>query len=90
LLIFRCLRIARLLKIIRITLESDLSWTEGPRFQSFIATVIVVNSMLLGIETDIKWKGWFVVEHVLLTIYVFELVCHLKRLGLMFVFVLGA
>jgi len=81
---FRCLRVARVLKIIRITLESDLSWTEGPRFQSFVAAAIVINGMLMGFETDIEWKGWVIIENLLLSIYVFELVCRLKRFGLSF------
>jgi len=82
--VLRCLRIVRVLKIIRIFLESDLSWTEDPKFQSFIGIVIVFNSLLMGMETDIEWGGWFFIEQILLTIYVFELAVRLRRFGLFF------
>lgn len=60
----------------------DLSWTEQPKFQSFIGGVIAFNSLLMGLETDIKWDGWFYIEQVLLCVYVFELGVSLKRKGL--------
>jgi len=82
--LLRLLRLFRVLKIIRIFLEIDLSWTEEPKFQSFIGIVIGFNALLMGMETDIDWSGWFYIEQVLLTIYVFELAVRLKRFGLSF------
>jgi len=75
------LRVGRILKIVRIFLESDLSWTENARFQSFVGLVIGINSLIMGMETDINWKGWFFFEQVFLTIYVFELAVRMKRFG---------
>jgi voltage-gated sodium channel len=83
-LFLRLLRIFRVIKILRVFLESDLSWTERPAFQSFIGGVIAFNALLMGFETDIKWKGWFYIEQVLLLVYVFELSVRLKRDGMFF------
>lgn len=80
----RLLRLFRVLKVVRIFLESDLSWTEEAQFQSFIGGVIAFNALLMGMETDIEWAGWFFIEQVLLAIYVFELAVRLKRFGLEF------
>mmetsp|Transcript_123282 Transcript_123282/g.237693 ORF Transcript_123282/g.237693 Transcript_123282/m.237693 type:complete len:1132 (-) Transcript_123282:117-3512(-) len=80
----KCLRLLRLLrvfKIVRIFLDIDLSWTEAPAFQSFIGVVIVINAMLMGMEIDIPWHGWFYFESFLLCIYVFELGVRLKNFG---------
>jgi len=80
----RCLRLARVLKIIRIFIDSDLSWTESAKFQSFISCVIMFNALLMGMETDWAWGGWFYIEQVLLAIYIFELSVRLKRDGCTF------
>jgi voltage-gated sodium channel len=82
--VLRLLRILRVLKIVRVFLETDLSWTERPRFQSFVGGVITFNALLMGFETDIDWWGWFYMEQFLLCIYVFELSVRLKRFGLHF------
>jgi len=82
--ILRMLRLLRMLKMVRIFLESDLSWTERPRFQSFIGLVIAFNALLMGLETDLEWGGFFFIEQVLLIIYVFELMVRLKRFGFFF------
>lgn len=80
----RLLRLFRVLKVLRIFSEADLAWTEEARFQSFIGLVIIANSLMMGLETDINWYGWFFIEQALLTVYVFELAVRLKRLGLHF------
>jgi voltage-gated sodium channel len=77
----RMLRVLRVLKVFRIFLEADLSWTEEPLFQSVIGAVILFNSVLMGVETDVVWRGWFYIEQVLLAIYVFELAVRLKAQG---------
>eukprot|EP00972_Heterocapsa_arctica_P110077 16208539-Heterocapsa_arctica.AAC.1 len=63
---FRLLRLARAMKLVRVFMEADLSWTELPKFQSFIGGIIAFNALLMGFETDIDWKGWAMIEHVLL------------------------
>eukprot|EP00927_Polykrikos_kofoidii_P005832 TRINITY_DN12327_c0_g1_i3.p1 TRINITY_DN12327_c0_g1~~TRINITY_DN12327_c0_g1_i3.p1 ORF type:complete len:788 (-),score=112.36 TRINITY_DN12327_c0_g1_i3:67-2226(-) len=80
----RLLRLMRVFKIFRILLESDLTWTEKPPFQTFIGVVIAINSVLMGLETDYEWNGWFYLEHIFLAIYLFELTLRLKRLGWFF------
>lgn len=61
--------------------EADLSWTEDAPFQTFIGAVISLNSLLMGLETDFDWQGWFYIEQVLLLIYVFELGVRFKKDG---------
>eukprot|EP00927_Polykrikos_kofoidii_P005831 TRINITY_DN12327_c0_g1_i2.p1 TRINITY_DN12327_c0_g1~~TRINITY_DN12327_c0_g1_i2.p1 ORF type:complete len:786 (-),score=117.66 TRINITY_DN12327_c0_g1_i2:67-2226(-) len=80
----RLLRLMRVLKIFRIFLESDLTWTEAPPFQAFVGVVIALNSMVMGLETDYEWNGWFYLEHIFLAIYSFELIVRLKRFGCFF------
>lgn len=81
----RLLRLFRVFKIIRVFVDTDLSWAEGTMFQSFIGCVIAFNSILMGLETDVEWAGWFYIEQVLLSIYVFELVVRLKGSGVFFI-----
>lgn len=81
----RMARLARILKIIRVFLMSDLSWTDAPRFQSFIMGVIGFNAILIGLEADIPhYFLWYYVEQALLIIFTFELFARLKRDGLKF------
>lgn len=77
----RFVRLLRALKIIRVIMDADLSCTEGPKFNSFIGLVILVNAIIMGFETDMEWPGWAYIEQILLCIYVFELIVRLKRLG---------
>mmetsp|Transcript_114859 Transcript_114859/g.223124 ORF Transcript_114859/g.223124 Transcript_114859/m.223124 type:complete len:876 (+) Transcript_114859:52-2679(+) len=81
----RLLRLLRVLKIVRVFLEADLSWAESPMFQSFIGLIIVFNSLVMGLEVDIPWKGWKILEHMLLVVYVFELAVRMKNFGIRFV-----
>lgn len=81
--IVKCLRIARLariLKTVHVFLESDLSWAEGNTFQLFIMGTIAANSLLMSFESDFPdFFGWFYVEQVLLVIFSFELTVRLRR-----------
>eukprot|EP00420_Gonyaulax_spinifera_P035840 CAMPEP_0197874632 /NCGR_PEP_ID=MMETSP1439-20131203/4101_1 /TAXON_ID=66791 /ORGANISM="Gonyaulax spinifera, Strain CCMP409" /LENGTH=90 /DNA_ID=CAMNT_0043493777 /DNA_START=25 /DNA_END=293 /DNA_ORIENTATION=- len=38
----------------------------------------------MGLETDMDWEGWNLIEHILLLIYTFELAARMKRQGLSF------
>lgn len=78
-LVLQLLRLARGLKILRVFVEADLRFTGSETFQSFMGGVIVCNAVIMGLETDIAWEGWFYVEQVMLGIYVLELVARLKR-----------
>lgn len=46
---------------------------EGALFQSFMASVIMFNALLMGMETDVEWIGWSIMEKILLCIYCVEL-----------------
>ena len=46
---------------------------EEPFLQSPIGAVFLFNSLLTGLETDIRWSSWFHIVQVLLFIFVFEL-----------------
>lgn len=81
----RLARLARILKIVNVFLKSDLSWTEGDNFQSFIMGVIGFNSILMGFEADAPdFFLWFYVEQVLLLIFSFELLVRLRFAGFAF------
>lgn len=84
----RALRLARLAKLlgyVYVFLMSDMSWTDGERFQSFIMGVIGFNAILIGLEADLPhFFLWFYIEHVLLCIFTFELFARIKRDKFMF------
>mmetsp|Transcript_111998 Transcript_111998/g.327530 ORF Transcript_111998/g.327530 Transcript_111998/m.327530 type:complete len:663 (+) Transcript_111998:36-2024(+) len=82
--LLRLLRLSRFMKLVGVFLQSDLSWADGPRFETFIGAVISVNAVVMGLEQDIEWKGWLWVEHMFLLIYFFELSLKLKRWGVGF------
>lgn len=82
--LLRLLRLVRVFKIVRIFLETDLSWTEAPKFQSLMGFVIFLNALIMGCETDLQWGGWFYIEQLLLLVYVFELSVRMKRFGMFF------
>lgn len=73
--LYRTLRMLRLCKLF----TSDMAWTEGNKFQSFIMGVVALNTVIMAAELDRPWDGWAHVEQVLLCIYVFELAVRLKR-----------
>ena len=56
---------------------------EEPFLQSPIGAVFLFNSLLTGLETDIRWSSWFHIVQVLLCIFVFELGMRLKPQGLL-------
>jgi len=78
---FRLLRVLRVLKIVRIILDSDMTWVEGHVFESFMLTVIMANAVVMGLELDIPWDGWTILDNIFLVMYVFELTMRFKLLG---------
>lgn len=63
---------------------SYLDWVESHWFHMLSGAVIMCNAIIIGLETDIKSRLWCVVEHVLLSYFLFELVVRLLRHGLNF------
>ena len=56
---------------------------EEPCLQSPIGAVFLFNSLLTGLEADIRWSSWFHIVQVLLGFFVFELDMRLKPQGLL-------
>lgn len=71
--LLRLARVARGLKLLRFLVESDLSWTQHPAFESFMMGMIVLNAIVMWLELDYPVAFWGMLEHVLLVIYSFEL-----------------
>jgi voltage-gated sodium channel len=81
----RLVRLARILKLFMALWKSDLEWADGHTFNTFMMGIILLNSVVIGIETEIPhWAGWFFVEQIFLIVFVFELTVRLKRWHLTF------
>lgn len=79
--VLRVFRVLRVLKVVKVFLKMDFTWTEGAKFQSFIACVIMINAFSMGMELDYPSDVWKRIEDVLLAIYCFEMAVRLKRWG---------
>lgn len=77
----RVLRLARVAKLAAVFFKSDLSWTKKEPFQMFITGVIAFNSVMIALEYDVPWEGWYYIEMVMLVIYVFELLVRFRHEG---------
>ena len=71
--LLRLLRVARGLKLLRILVQSDLSWTQHPAFETFMMALILVNAIIMWLELDYPSPYWLMLEQVMLIIYTFEL-----------------
>jgi len=80
----RLFRVIRIMKVFRSFLQSNLDWTEGAYFESFMSGVIAANSVIMSLEVDIEWAGWVYVENFLQIVYTFELALRLKKYGCKF------
>lgn len=80
--LIRFLRLLRVLKLIHVFMDSDLAWIEQPPFQIFIMSVIGINSIVMGFETDMPDLSiWYYVDSLFLVVFTFELIVRLKRYG---------
>eukprot|EP00930_Biecheleria_cincta_P016304 TRINITY_DN13310_c0_g2_i1.p1 TRINITY_DN13310_c0_g2~~TRINITY_DN13310_c0_g2_i1.p1 ORF type:complete len:656 (-),score=120.71 TRINITY_DN13310_c0_g2_i1:468-2390(-) len=79
--LLRLFRIARALKLLKILFQSDLSWTEDPRFETFMMVVIVINAVVMWLELDYPGILWVYMEHSLLAMFTFELVVRIAWHG---------
>jgi len=71
--LLRLARIARGLKLLRIVVDSDLSWTQSKYFETLMMSVIVINAIVMWLELDYPSALWRWVEEFFLVVYVFEL-----------------
>jgi hypothetical protein len=79
--LLRLFRLLRVLKILRSLVESDLSWASSPKFETFMASVIAVNSVVMGLELDSESPYWVYIENAFLIVYTFELLVGIRRFG---------
>eukprot|EP00913_Durusdinium_trenchii_P016820 g15810.t1 len=80
--ILRLLRLLRLMKVLKALLQSDLEWVEEDGFQGFVLFAILLNSILLGLQTDMPdFFLWNIFEGFLLLIFSFEIVVRIKHHG---------
>lgn len=86
--ILRLFRLLRILKVIHLLLSS-VSWADSPAFETFMGLVIVLNSITVAMELDIPWSGWFWVESLILSVFIFELYVRIRHLGIMVFLVSG-
>lgn len=77
-LLFRAARLLRLVKLIRVFFVLDLAWVEGRAFQYFVAFVILVNALVMGLETDLESSAWWWVEQVMLAFFATELAFRIR------------
>lgn len=75
------MRLLSYMKIVMILLHTDLSWTETPAFHSFITCVIVLNSIIFGLERDLHSNIWLWAEETMHIVYAFEMFVRFKRWG---------
>lgn len=80
--LLRLARIARGLKLLRIVVDSDLSWTQNKYFETLMMSVIVINAIVMWLELDYPSAVWRWVEEFFLVVYVFELSVRLGYHGI--------
>merc|ERR1712136_504372 len=73
----RCLRLARLARLIKVLnacYKADVTWIRFPAFQGFMMCVICLNAVVMGLEVDYPFiPVWFWLEQGMLSIFVFEI-----------------
>mmetsp|Transcript_49350 Transcript_49350/g.141906 ORF Transcript_49350/g.141906 Transcript_49350/m.141906 type:complete len:747 (+) Transcript_49350:1-2241(+) len=80
-LLCRAFRFLRYLRLLRLLLTSDLAWVESGLFQSVVGMIIILNAVVMGLETDINFGLWGVVEQIMLLFFVCELALRLRLRG---------
>eukprot|EP00439_Symbiodinium_sp_Y106_P001362 s4426_g1.t1 len=85
-LVARLARFMRVVRLLRVLLTADFSWVESATFQSAVGVVILLNAVIMGLETDIQSPIWEWAEQIMLSFFVLEAVLRVRRgIGLDFV-----
>lgn len=85
---FRVLRVLRLLRLLRIArlvytvLTGDFRWVGSAQFQWFGGLMIVLNAMIMGLETEIESPVWWWPEQLFLLFFLFEVIARVRLSGL--------
>lgn len=61
--------------------SADMSFMEGRLFKGIMVVAVIGNSIVLGLETDCPWRGWYFADQVFLAVFVAELVLNIKAHG---------
>jgi len=77
----RFARILRCFKLCRVFNRASFVWTQGPWFQWTVASVILLNALVLGIETDDPSPLWWWVNQIMLLFFVFEIAVRMRLDG---------
>eukprot|EP00445_Apocalathium_hangoei_P008873 CAMPEP_0203888180 /NCGR_PEP_ID=MMETSP0359-20131031/31801_1 /ASSEMBLY_ACC=CAM_ASM_000338 /TAXON_ID=268821 /ORGANISM="Scrippsiella Hangoei, Strain SHTV-5" /LENGTH=752 /DNA_ID=CAMNT_0050809319 /DNA_START=11 /DNA_END=2269 /DNA_ORIENTATION=+ len=77
--ILRITRIFRIFKALKLVANMDLSWADGPKFETFTLSVILCNAATMGMELDLKWPQFYYLNLMFLAVYSFEMLVKIKR-----------
>ncbi|CAJ1431850.1 unnamed protein product [Effrenium voratum] len=80
-LLARLARFMRVIRLCRVLLTADFSWVEQPFFQSTVGMVIVLNAIVMGLETDIQSPIFEWTEQFMLAFFVMEAMLRIRHRG---------
>jgi len=78
-LVARLARFMRVVRLLRVLLTADFSWVESPTFQSVVGVVILLNAVIMGLETDIQSPIWEWAEQIMLSFFVLEATLRIRH-----------
>eukprot|EP00435_Cladocopium_sp_Y103_P026472 s1850_g6.t1 len=65
----------------RVLVTADFSWVESPTFQSTVGVVIILNAVIMGLETDSESAFFEWTEQFMLAFFVLEAVLRIRHRG---------
>mmetsp|Transcript_37480 Transcript_37480/g.67794 ORF Transcript_37480/g.67794 Transcript_37480/m.67794 type:complete len:697 (+) Transcript_37480:82-2172(+) len=77
----RCLRLLRVFRLMRFWNDMNFVWTEADWFQWTAGSVIALNTVVLGFETDYPSPLWWWPNQAMLCFFVFEIAVRIKTDG---------
>lgn len=80
-LVARLARFMRVVRLLRVLLTADFSWVESATFQSAVGVVILLNALIMGLETDIQSPIFEWAEQIMLSFFVLEAVLRVRHRG---------
>eukprot|EP00434_Breviolum_minutum_P016049 symbB.v1.2.014146.t2/scaffold1025.1/size143318/6 len=80
-LLARLARFMRVIRLCRVLVTADFSWVESPTFQSTVGVVIILNAVIMGLETDSESAIFEWTEQFMLAFFVMEAVLRIRHRG---------
>lgn len=74
----RLMRLLRVVRFVRMFIIADLTWVDSPEFSGVVAVVILVNALILGLDTDYHSPIWCWLTQLVLAFFAFEVICRLR------------